>query len=133
MDLRRWKTRTWELRDDDGEVATIRHRPLTQAWRLRLLEWAVEHRDQKPPEDEAGALAWGRRQIEAAETLWRDLLADLLVDVDGLFCGSEPLDVDGAIRILPMMPDLMNAFSSHLMKAAEVTTEQGKSSEPSSM
>ena len=122
MDLKRWRTRTWTITDEDGETATVRHRPLSHAWRLRLLEAGAAQSSGDRPAD----LASIRGVLEEQHSLFVDLLDDLVVEVIGLTVGGEPLSREDANRALAGVPELMHEFLVYLHGAAEVSSEQGK-------
>jgi len=129
MDLKRWKTKRWELQDEDGgDPAVIRHRPMTQAWKLRLMEQtrAMMARRESEPKDADRVPGWKADLKERNET-WRDLMLDLVVSIDGLTMGGEPLSLEQAIDALIELEAPADAFVSYLFGMSEVTPEQGKS------
>jgi hypothetical protein len=119
MELRRCGLRRYTLTDEDGATATIVHRPLTVAWRLRLGEG---HR----PFDEADPLGWLRERYETSAALYRDLLEDVVERVEGLTLGGVPLDREAAIDALIEAEAPAEAFVLALLRASTVEPEQGK-------
>jgi|GEM_PF-3966644 hypothetical protein len=137
MDLKRWNLRRYELRDEDGgDPAVVRYRPVTGAWRLRLLEndlqamrpGATAEDDEAEVSSEAIAekLAGLSGQLQSASALWLDLLLDLVHSVEGLTMGSESLSTEDAIRALVDMEAPAKALVKHMLAEAEVTADQEK-------
>jgi len=122
MELKRWRTRTWTISDEDGESATVRHRPLSHAWRERLVEYGIEGEKREAPADPEAVLALLREQRGFSV----DLLTDLVIAVEGLTLGGEPLDTTAAIEALAGEPELVAEFLQHLGRSSDITPEQGK-------
>jgi hypothetical protein len=126
MDLKRWRTRTWTITDEDGGTATVRHQPLSLPWRFRISEWSQEEKQRQRPEDPAESVVWAKRVTAERAAFFRDLLDDLVVDVDGLNSGGRPLTREEAVDAFSEMDGLLGQFLEHLNEGAEVSAEQGK-------
>ena len=131
VDLRRWNLRSYEMHDDEGgDPAVIRYRPVTQAWRLRLLEHdldgAVDPVEQPKVADLAAVVAGANARVGGLPGLWRDLLLDLVDSVTGLTMGGEPLDRESAIDAMVELSAPAEALIRHMLSEAEVTAEQEK-------
>jgi len=130
MELKRWKTRRYELRDEDGDTAVIRYRPITQGWRLRLNEHTASF-PESPGDDalQAEAHAFVRAVSSWRSellTLWREMLLDLVVSVEGICMDGEPLSREDAVGALVQLEDPAAAFVLHLRQESEVSDDQGK-------
>ncbi len=143
MELNKWNVREFTLTDDEGSVAYISYRPITQGWRARHLE--VSLRLQRA----MGRVTSGAALVEDPESLsetqieelvetnseamraliefQREMLLDLVV-------GSRELTVEGKSPTVEELVDALVVLETpaadlvkHIVEEGSISDEEGKS------